>query len=69
MKEDMTADLAQILIEEYDYSMEQALDIVYNSKTFRHLQNTATGFYYQSVGYVFSWLEEEKGLVSAEDAK
>jgi len=59
MKEDMTAALAQILIEEQHYSMEQALDVVYNSNTFRNLQNTATGLYYQSVGYVFDDLQKE----------
>ena len=59
MKEDMTVALAQILIEERNYSMEQALSTVYNSTTFRKLQNTATGFYYRSVGYLFAYLEEE----------
>ena len=59
MKEDMTASLAQILIEERGYSMEQALSIVYNSATFRNLQNTATGYYYQSVGYVYDDLQKE----------
>jgi len=59
MKEDMTTALAQILIEEQHYSMEQALDVIYNSKTFRNLQNTATGLYYQSVGYVFDDLQKE----------
>jgi len=55
----MTASLAQILIEEKHYSMEQALDVVYNSNTFRNLRNTATGLYYQSVGYVFDDLQKE----------
>ncbi len=55
----MTASLAQILIEERGYSMEQALDIVYNSATFRNLQNSATGYYYQSVGYVYDDLQKE----------
>lgn len=59
MKEDMTAALAQILIEERHYSMEQALDVVYNSATFRHLQNSSTGYYYQSVGYVYDDLQSE----------
>ncbi len=63
MKEDMTAALAQILIEEQNCSMEKALDIVYNSVTFRNLQNSATGFYYQSVGYVYSYLMEELSLI------
>jgi len=59
MKEDMTTALAQILIEEHHYSIEQALDVVYNSNTFRNLQNTATGLYYKSVGYVYDDLQKE----------
>jgi len=59
MKEDMTSALAQILIEEEHFSMKEALNKVYNSRTFKNLQNTATGFYYQSVGYVYSFLKEE----------
>lgn len=59
MKEDMTIALAQILIEEQNYSMEDALSVVYNSVTFRNLQNTATGYYYQSIGYLYNDLQEE----------
>lgn len=59
MKEDMTIALAQILIEEQNYSMEDALSAVYNSVTFRNLQNTATGYYYQSIGYLYNDLQEE----------
>ena len=59
MKEDVTIALAQILIEEQHYSMEQALSKVYNSVTFRNLQNTDTGYYYQSIGYVYDALQKE----------
>lgn len=59
MKEDMTIALAQILIEEQNYSMEDALSAVYNSVTFRNLHNTATGYYYQSVGYLYNDLQQE----------
>lgn len=62
MKEDMTIALAQILIEEQHYSMEDALGVVYNSVTFRNLQNTATGYYYQSVGYLYEDLQSELSL-------
>lgn len=64
MKEDMTIALAQILIEEQHYSMEDALSVVYNSITFRNLQNTATGYYFQSAGYLYSDLQAE---LSAKD--
>lgn len=59
MKEDMTVALAQILIDEQNYTMEDALGVVYNSVTFRNLQNTATGYYYQSVGYLYDDLQKE----------
>ena len=59
MKEDMTTALAQVLIEEQHYSIEDALSMVYNSITFRNLQNTATGYYYQSVGYLYDDLQAE----------
>lgn len=59
MKEDRTAALAQILIDEQNYSMEQALDVVYNSLTFSRLQNTSTGYYYQSLGYLYDDLQHE----------
>lgn len=64
MKEDMTITLAQILIEEQHYSMEDALSTVYNSITFRNLQNTATGYYYQSAGYLYDDLQSELSLNS-----
>lgn len=59
MKEDMTIALVQILIDEQHYSMEDALNAVYNSTTFKNLQNTATGYYFQSAGYLYNDLQEE----------
>ncbi len=59
MKEDLTVALAQILIDEQHYSMEDALSTVFNSVTFLNLQNTATGYYYQSIGYLYNDLQEE----------
>lgn len=66
MKEDLSSELAEILMEEWHYSMVEALEILYNSDTFALLQDTATGLYYQSPGYVYSFLEEEmiKGRVA-----
>ena len=36
--------------------------IWYNSDTFARLQNEQTGFYYQSSGYVYSFLQNEMQL-------
>ena len=59
MQEDMYADLIQILMEEYGYTLEKAMDTLYNSETFVRLQNAETGLYYQSPGYVYSFLANE----------
>ena len=59
MQEDMNADLIQILMEEYGYTLEKAMETLYNSETFARLQNADTGMFYQSPGYVYSFLANE----------
>ena len=59
MKDELAVELADWLMETYSYSAEEALDILYSSETFDRLQNSATGFYYQSVVYVASFLQNE----------
>ena len=57
---DMVKNLALLLIEQNpDLSMEQALSIVFNSDTYQKVLNERTTFYYQSPGYVFSFLDAE----------
>lgn len=59
MQEDMYAELVQLLMEQWRYSMDKALETLYNSDTFARLQDKDTGLYYQSPGYVFSFLDNE----------
>lgn len=59
MQEDMYAEIIQILMDEYGYSLEKAMETFYNSDTFACLQNAETGLYYQSPGYVYSFLHNE----------
>ena len=59
MKDELAVELADWLMETYGYTAAEALDILYTSETFDRLQNSATGFYYQSVGYVASFLQNE----------
>lgn len=59
MQEDMYAELAQILMDRWQYPMDKALETLYNSDTFARLQDKETGLYYQSPGYVFSFLDTE----------
>ena len=62
MQEDMYAELIQILMEKYGYTLEKAMDTLYNSETFARLQDADTGLYYQSPGYVDSFLNSELSL-------
>ena len=62
MQEDMYAELIQILMEKYGYTLEKAMDTLYNSETFARLQDANTGLYYQSPGYVYSFLNSELSI-------
>ena len=59
MKDELTTELAGYLVDDYHYTPEEAIDVVYTSETFERLQDDATGLYYQSPGYVYSFLENE----------
>ena len=38
---------------------QEAIDVLYTSETFERLQDDSTGLYYQSPGYVYSFLQNE----------
>ena len=59
MVETMTRELIARLMEERSLSMREAMDIVYNSKTYAALNNLNTGLYFQSPAYVYDVLAEE----------
>ena len=59
MIECLTKDLVMMLMEDYGYSMEKALSIVYNSHTYEKLENEKTGLYYQSADYAYDFLNQE----------
>ena len=62
MKEDMYADLVEIIMREWKCSMTEAMAILYNSETFQRLQETENGLYCQSPGYVYDFLNNELRL-------
>ncbi|MBO5749587.1 MAG: hypothetical protein J6R36_01390 [Bacteroidaceae bacterium] len=62
MQEDMYAELIQMLMDGYGYTLEKAMETLYNSDTFARLQDANTGLYYQSSGYVYSFLVSELNL-------
>lgn len=55
----ITQDLIQYLIEDNQISMEEAMNIVYHSKTFEQLNDFETHLYYESSSYVYECLKEE----------
>ena len=59
MKEEIVKDLISRLMEERGLTMEEAFDKVYNSRLFEKLNDPKTGLYFQSSGYVYSYLQDE----------
>jgi hypothetical protein len=56
LKEQLTASLIQILVEEHGYSLEDAFDRVYTSPIFEKLSDPNTGLFFQSPRYVLSYI-------------
>lgn len=59
LKETLSKDLIALLMEKKALSMEEAFRCYYNSDIFKKISNPETGLYFQSPGYVYSYLEEE----------
>lgn len=60
MKADLVIELANMLMNnDANISMNQALEYVFNSETYQKLLNNKTQLYYQSAGYVMSYLQNE----------
>ena len=55
-------DIALMLMEEKNISIEEALRLLYSSKTFENLKRKNTGLYFQSPGYVYEYLRRELNL-------
>lgn len=60
MIESLTRDVIVRLMEDDGLSMREAMDKLYNSKTFNSLTRTETGLYFQSASYIYDELSHEK---------
>ena len=69
MKEHVTKRLISLLMEREKVSLREAFDIVYNSDTFAKLSDPETGLYFQSPGYVYSYLESEMSKLRHRQSK
>ena len=61
MKEEIVKDMIARLMEERNLSMQEAFDAVYTSRLFEKLSDPKTGLFFQSSGYVYSFLVDEIG--------
>ena len=59
LQEALTVELTQMLMENWGYSMQEALTVLYNSDTFERLSDPATGLYFQSAGCIYDYLQNE----------
>ena len=60
MKSDLVKELASLLMRrDSQLTMNQALGLVFNSETYQKLINDKTQLYFQSAGYIFSFLQQE----------
>lgn len=59
MKEAISADLAELLAQDFEMTITEALDALYDSETYTKLCDPATGLYYQSTQYIYSFLKNE----------
>ena len=55
-------DIALMLMEDENISIEEALRLLYASKTYENLKRKNTGLYFQSPGYVYEYLRRELNL-------
>lgn len=59
LKDDLCVELAGYLVDDFHYTPDEAIDVLYTSETFDRLMDDETGLYYQSAGYVYSFLQNE----------
>jgi hypothetical protein len=55
----LTKNLVLKVMEEFGYSITEAMDVVYNSQLYEKVLDLETGLYYQSAGYNYDLLRNE----------
>ena len=55
----LTSNLVVKVMEEFGYSISEAMDAVYNSQVYDKILDQETGLYFQSAGYNYELLRKE----------
>jgi len=64
--ESLSMELILMLMEDRGLSLEDAMELLYNSETFKKIEDERTGLYYQGAVYVLDFLNEELALQASE---
>jgi len=59
MRESVTVEVLKLIMQVQSLTMEQAMELLYSSRTYKRLDNEKTKLYTQSPIYVFDILQEE----------
>ncbi len=59
LKEGLTSDIVEFLIDDYGLDMQRALNTLYESETYSKISEPSTGLYFQGSRYVYSYLQDE----------
>jgi hypothetical protein len=57
--DNLTKNLVLMVMEDFNYSITEAMDVVYNSQLYEKVLDLETGLYYQSAGYNYELLRNE----------
>ena len=65
MKEGLTIDLVELLMKDFNLDYKEAMGVLYDSDLYAKLSDPATGLFFQSSLYVYSFLKSElqKGVL------
>ena len=65
MKEGLTIDLVELLMKDFNLDYKEAMGVLYDYDLYAKLSDPATGLYFQSSLYVYSFLKSElqKGVL------
>ena len=59
LKEFLVADIVSFIMEDLSLSANEAMNQFYNSEVFERLEDTETGLYRESSGYVYDLYKDE----------
>jgi hypothetical protein len=57
--DNLTKNLVLMVMEDFNYSITEAMEAVYNSLLYEKILDLETGLYYQSAGYNYELLRNE----------